>query len=161
MSALVKHIVCPFCKEALTIATGLYRCATCRTFAHQACWESNNGCAVFGCGGKHALSYRGRLGKYGQWPLNGLICLISGLSVLLVIGVLGYEQLGKIIFSSGLLLCGCLFITAYRDPERNHLSRWMWDSCEKSSIYGARYLVLVGILFLCLGTASMVSAIIQ
>ena len=147
-ATVVHHFNCPYCRGEITSARGLVRCRSCRAFFHKECWEATNSCSVYGCGSTEVLLYRGRLGRFGQWPLSGLIGLGSGFAAYIAIGLTGIEWLQRVGFSVALLVCALLFMAAYRDPERNHLTRWMWDSCEKQSIYGAKYLLLMGLLFL-------------
>jgi hypothetical protein len=157
MSPIKKYFTCPFCKETITEAKGLVRCKSCRAFHHYDCWKSNNGCSVYGCESQESFSYRGKLSKLGQWPLNAVIILCSFLASLLIAGILEIQWLGLLLFSIGLLVSGFLFLLAFLNPERNNLTQWMWKSCETQSIYGSHYLWIMAVLFLLFGIGGLLS----
>lgn len=49
--------ICPFDQQILEKDQDLVICTSCGTPHHAQCWEYNNGCAVFNCGGKTSVSY--------------------------------------------------------------------------------------------------------
>lgn len=161
MALSTKSINCPYCKEVITAAKGLVRCKSCRAFMHQGCWESNAGCTTFGCQGKTFLSYSGRLGRFGQWPLNGVIIFIGVMSALLTVGLLDIQWLGIALLSAAAFTSSYLFYISFRDPDRNHLTRWMYDSCEKQSFYGAEYLMIMAFMLFIAGIAGLIWLVIK
>lgn len=123
---------------------------------HQDCWAINAGCTAFGCQGKTFLSYRGRLGRLGQWPLNGVLILGGVMSALLTLEFLNIQWLGIALFSAAAFTSSYLFYISFTDPERNNLTRWMYDSCEKQSIQGAEYLMIMASILFIAGLAGLI-----
>ncbi len=152
----LKTLCCPYCKETISAARGLVRCRACRTFHHQHCWESNGQCSVYGCKGV-ALHYRGRFGRFAKWPINAIIVVSFTVAVLLSAAVFEIPWLAHLTFTLAGFSTSYLFFSAYRDPERSDVTRWLWDSCERQSIRGAKYLWILSIGSIIIAIANLAS----
>ncbi len=49
--------ICPVDQQIIKEGQELVACTSCGTPYHAQCWEYNNGCAVFNCGGKSSKHY--------------------------------------------------------------------------------------------------------
>lgn len=55
------ELTCPFCRDPITAASPVARCAACGTPYHPSCFEESGGCAIYGCRHRLARSSSGRV----------------------------------------------------------------------------------------------------
>lgn len=48
-------IICPFCKESLSISAQVKQCEECLAPHHVECWKEYGRCTVFGCTGRRSM----------------------------------------------------------------------------------------------------------
>jgi len=60
---------CPYCKAEIELGTVVVACDECGSPYHLECWNSDEGCAVYGCQGRIASENEGRLTRVYTAPL--------------------------------------------------------------------------------------------
>lgn len=144
-----KSLTCPYCLESVTKTKGLVRCRSCRTFQHRQCWESNGGhCSVYGCSGEGMIEYRGgffrRPSSIRARP--GLILFFSlMLAGIVVQSVTGSTLFARPIGGSALCVMGYLLVSAFADPTRDEMSRWLNDVSKELPLCGVHCLWILGL----------------
>lgn len=154
-----RTVRCPYCKEAILRAKGSARCRSCRAFHHIQCWESNGACSVFGCTGKEAIMYAGLLRRLFRWPSNAVFVFLLTIALLLAAGVFELNWLAHVVFSVAGFLCAFFFCLSFFKPDQNHLTRWMWDSCDQQHAFGSYYLLVLFTASVVIGTLNMLALI--
>lgn len=60
---------CPYCRSEIEVESTAVACTDCGSRYHYECWNSNHGCAVFGCGGRMLSLEDGGLSRVYTAPL--------------------------------------------------------------------------------------------
>ena len=64
---------CPYCRSAIEVGSKVVVCAECKSLYHLECWNSDEGCAVFGCQGRLTSLDGGRLSRVYSSPLLAMV----------------------------------------------------------------------------------------